>query len=349
MDMAFHEALVMNAGGPYSRLLLQEFAHEASFTYEPGRYEILGPRDQALPTVSVIQDEYHSPSILGYKIRATYYHWLDKHPLVTAYLYEGTTIWLAPEYCRPVILPTGEARLWICFGCPRDEQHWGWITSDPCAAGPEKSEQWIKLSPIDWPLILPSADAPETEDSGEAAPIECSKPTKGDTQEVTDPVAPLAVHTLPTTTEARMPSSLFFKAITEMAASHSTTQRGKGDREGCQHNATSKSPARRVRLESSMALPMMRELQGINALNLEPALPEINDRHWPHDWQKMRQTARAVKGDRKDEFERSLEVINRSAVLPAGGGSKQRMKPPSVQKTQAKQTTGSSSAQHSWQ
>ena len=364
MDMAFDEALVINASGPYSRLPIQEFAHEASFTYEPGRYELLGPRDQALPTAPAIQDEYRSPSILGYKVRATYHHWLDKHPLVTAYLYEGTKIWLAPEYCRPVILPTGQARIWICFGHPQNEQHWGWITSDPYAAVPGKSELWIKPSPIDWPIITPSAEAPETEearvqhliahllgpDSGDAAPSEYGTPTKSDAQDSADLVAPSTGQPLPTTKEARTQSPLFLKAITEMAADHSTTRRGKGDREGRQHNATSKSPARRVKLESPMALPMIRELQGINALNLEPGLPDLSVMHWPHEsWVKqLRQTNRTGKGDRKEEFERDLEVINRSVVLPAGSGNKQRTKPPSAQKTQAEQTTGSSSAQP-WQ
>jgi hypothetical protein len=56
-----------------------------------------------------------------------------------------------------------------------------------------------------------------------------------------------------------------------------------------------------------------------------------------------------VDGDRKEEFKRSLEVINRSAVIPVGAGRKQRTRLSSTQKTQAKQTTGSSREQHEWQ
>jgi hypothetical protein len=320
----------------------------ADFVYEPGRYEILGPRDHDLPTIAVVQEGYPSPSILGYKIRATYHPWLDKHPSVTAYLFEGTIIWLAPEYCTPVLLSTGEARLWICFGCPMEEQDWGWITCDPCAVVPGKSEQWIKPFPIDMsPVSLP-AEAFVTEHSREA-PGKSNRPTKGGTQEITDPVAPLAEHTSPTTTEARMPSSLFSKAISGVAASRGITQRGKGDKEASKYNVTDKSPARPDILDSPMTLPMISELQRINALNLEPSLPEIDDKPWPHDWQKTRQTTEAVDGDRKEEFKRSLEVINRSAVIPVGAGRKQRTRLSSTQKTQAKQTTGSSSEQHKWQ
>ena len=364
MDMAFDEALVINASGPHSRLPIQEFAHEASFVYEPGRYEILGPRDQALPTAPTIQDEYHSPSILGYKIRATYHHWLDKHPLVSAYLYEGTKIWLAPEYCRPVILTTGQARIWICFGHPQNEQHWGWITSDPYPTVAGKSEPWIKLSPIDWPSVTPSAEAPETEearsqhriahlvepDSWEPASGKYETPTTSDAHDAPDLRAPPTGQPLPTATEACTKSPIFLKAITEMAADRTTTQQGKGSRERRQHNTTSKSPSWRVKLDTPMALPMTRELQGINALNLEPGLPNSSVTDWPHvSWiQHRQQTTSAAKGNRKDEFEHDLEVINRSTVLPLGSGKKQRAKPPSTQKTKTMQTTGSSSI-HPWQ
>jgi hypothetical protein len=407
IDMAFDDAFVINASGPHS---IQEFAHEATFVYEPGRYEILGPLDQDLPTTPTVQDEYHSPSILGYKIRATYHHWLDKHPLVSAYLYEGTKIWLAPEYCRPVILTTGQARIWICFGHPQNEQHWGWITSDPYPTVLGKSEPWIRLSPIEWPSVTPSAettvtveansqqklDDQEVESSSCAGFIKpyselCKQaqerlaqktrqqlltsaqapgssrgsssyqaqsgkdeaPTTSDAQDASGLRATPTGQPLPTATEACTKSPIFLKAIIEMAADRTTTQQGKGSRERRQHNTTSKSPSWRVKLDTPMALPMAREMSGINALNLEPGLPNSSAKDWPHvSWIQHRQhthgmATSAAKGSRKDEFEHDLEIINRSTVLPLGA-KKQRAKPPSTQKTKTMQTTGCSSM-HPWQ
>jgi hypothetical protein len=171
-----------------------------------------------------------------------------------------------------------------------------------------------------------------------------------DAHDSSDLVAPSTGQPLPTATEARTQSPLFLKAITEMAADHTTTRQRKGNKEGHQHNTASKSLSRRAKREQSIRI---RELQNIDALNLEPGRPDFSVKHWPHEaWvqqlKQRQQTTTTVKGNRKDEFEQDLEVINRSVVLPLGSGNKQRAKPPSTQKTQTKQAAGSNSA-HSWQ
>ena len=70
----------------------------ANYAYEPGMYEVIGPPDRDLPRSASIREGYLSPSILGFKIRATEYPWLARNPTVTAYLYEGMFIWLAPTH-----------------------------------------------------------------------------------------------------------------------------------------------------------------------------------------------------------------------------------------------------------
>ena len=88
------------------------------YVYQPGRYEIIGPRDKDLSYVPHMREGYPTPSILGYKMRATWHPMLYDYPIVTAYLCEGDIVWLAPEFCTPTILTTGQERLWICFGGP---------------------------------------------------------------------------------------------------------------------------------------------------------------------------------------------------------------------------------------
>ena len=130
----------------------------ARFVYEPGRYEILGPRDCNLQPFCRVIDGYPTPSLLGYKVRVTAHPGLTNHPFVLGYLYEGDLVWLAPGFCSPTLLPSGEARVWICFGNPMHDWEWGWITADPYAMVPGKSEHWISKVP-DYPTVAPCCDA----------------------------------------------------------------------------------------------------------------------------------------------------------------------------------------------
>ena len=142
-----------------------------------------------------------------------------------------------------------------------------------------------------------------------------------------------------------------------VAAGCDTTQGIKGYKEAGKRSATDGPPAR-PNLKSTMKVPMMSELQRINALNLEPSLPKLDDKPWPHDWKKTRQTIEAVEGDRKNEFLHSLEVINRSTVQPLGARQRQRTRPQTMQVKQttdasltstAKNPAGSSREQYEWQ
>jgi hypothetical protein len=330
----------------------------AGFVYEPGMYEIVGPRDCDLPITTVVRDGYSSPSILGYKIRATHYPWLVSNPIVTAHLYEGTVFWLAPEYCTPTLLSTGEARLWICFGSPTDEQHWGWITCDPFAVVPGKSEQWIRKL-ADVVLTMPPEEGLTT-DCPLTTSEESGTMTKQSTQRHSDQDPTTAEDTAPAAEDIRKSSSPFSRAMSKVAVSRDTKQKNQGYKEtGTYHEckATYDPPARRSTLSSPMTTPMIAEMERINALNLEPSLPKV-ELPWPNDWRQERHTNAAVKGDRKAEFLHSLEVINRSTVQPAGTGRQQRRRQQPLQEAQApgsssdraaKDLTGSGSEKYKWQ
>ena len=201
----------------------------ATFVYEPGMYEIVGPRDCDLPITTVVRDGYSSPSILGYKIRATHYPWLVSNPIVTAHLYEGTVFWLAPEYCTPTLLSTGEARLWICFGSPMDEQHWGWITCDPFAVVPGKSEQWIrKLAEV--VLTMPPEEG-LTSDCPLITSEESGTMTKQSTQRHSDHEPTTAEDIPPAAEDIRKSPSLFSRAIEEVTGGRDPKQKNQGYKE----------------------------------------------------------------------------------------------------------------------
>jgi hypothetical protein len=93
----------------------------------------------------------------------------------------------------------------------------------------------------------------------------------------------------------------------------------------------------------------------INALNLEPSLPKLDDKSWANCWRQRRHVKTTVEGDRKAEFLQSLEVINKRQ---AGKGQQQHKRQQLPQEAQApgsssdqaaKGTTGTSGEQRKWQ
>jgi hypothetical protein len=332
----------------------------ASYAYEPGMYEILGPHDCDLPRTTVVREGYFSPSILGYKIRATYYPWLVSNPIVTACLYEGTVVWLAPDYCTPTVLSTSEARIWICFGNSANEQHWGWITCDPYAAEPSKSDPWIKKLTDS----VPATTATQTPayDALLTTPEENSNMTTQSAQEVSNSNVIVATEPMSATgDEHRDDGSPLSRAMAIVRASRDTRPKNSGYKETgtyYEFNTAHDPRAKRPTLSSPMKTSMISEMERINALNLEPSLPKLEDKTssgWINVWRQNRHVNVAKGGDRKLEFLQSFETINRRQ---AGKGQQQQKRQQQLQEAQTPGsskdqatagTTGSSSEPHKFQ
>ena len=121
----------------------------ADYSYTPGWYEVVGPRDANLELYSEVKADtggYLTPSVMGHKISATCEPVFDTEHFVMAYLYEGHVIWIAPQHRIPLLLPSDEARVFVCFGNPENESDWGWITCNPCANNQRPYEHWIRMS-----------------------------------------------------------------------------------------------------------------------------------------------------------------------------------------------------------
>ena len=116
----------------------------ATFAYEPGMYEILGPWECSLARTAFFREGYLVPSILGYKMRVTTCPLLVPNPEVVAHLHEGSIVLVTPELCTPTLLTTGEARTLMCFGNVHNQQHWGWITTNPCVGDSWANHSWIR-------------------------------------------------------------------------------------------------------------------------------------------------------------------------------------------------------------
>jgi hypothetical protein len=338
----------------------------ANFAYRPGMYEILGPPDCDLPRCAHVQEGYTSPSILGFKIRATYHPWLSRNPTVTAYLHEGMIVWLDPKHRVPFMLSTGETRIWICFGTYEDEQHWGWITSDPYAAEHGKSHPWIKKMsdsmeyytehlPREYHMvgILHGASALHRQQeyymvghsdsssspnnaAAEHASVIKSAPTSsqhskdeeapGDDDDVragtgeTDHSIDAAGETGAAGLEEAKPGDTErSKEVTVNDAVISVRQMNLGDSSEnkddiAQRNRTvtahKKSRSREMRRIQATKIA---ELVRINAMNLEPSLPrkEMTPKEMTRAHQMAMIPNETFGGDRKKEFQHSLDIINR--------------------------------------
>ena len=141
-------------------------------------------------------------------------------------------------------------------------------------------------------------------------------------------------------------------------ASKDTKQKNRGYKESGSYydvNSGRDPRAKRITPGSSMKTSMIAEMVRINALNLEPSLPKLDDKTWANCWRQRRHVNKTVEGDRKAEFLQSLEVINKRQ---AGKGQQQHKRQQLPQDAQAsgsssdqatKSTAGSSSEQHKWQ
>ena len=375
-----------------------QFAH---FAYDPGMYEILGPPDCDLPRYAQVQEGYTTPSVLGFKLRATYHPWLTRSPIVTAHLHEGMIVWLAPEHRVPFMLPTGETRVYVCFGAYDEEQHWGWITSDPYADQYGQSYPWIKkmsdnaecvtehlprvyLGPntdlgedmqIEWPpgLILSMynlghsvADTvpnlattrqasvaqrasianhhcKDEEASGDDDDVHSRN---GETNHSTD-VADETCATHSEEPESGPPADKAKKFHESLAAVRQLYRNDDGEDKDqvAQRNRTVAahkiSQSRELRRKQATK---MSELARINSLNLEPGLTrgEITPRGTARAHRIAIMGNETSEGDRKKEFQHSLDIINKRQVDKER--HRQKQAPRHQQQPQDVQESESSSA-----
>ena len=305
------------------------------YVYLPGRYEIIGPRDKDLSYVPHMREGYPTPSILGYKMRATWHPMLYDYPIVTAYLCEGDIVWLAPEFCTPTILTTGQERLWICFGDPYKEWEWGWITSNPHAMVPLQSHCWLRKLPDYFAAagthtdMAPSASqevhtrgndnmaAGSTADdttegfSSSTTPITTAStlqavignPVVADKEaHVVQEQATLSQEATPPTGMDPQPSrQLFTRAVSEITTCQPNTQlRTKGDYDSVS-DTTSGNVQRRPRASMTM-----------KALNLEPSKIAARIQQLVRINTLNLEPGRIADKESKGEFLRPLEIINRS-------------------------------------
>ena len=265
------------------------------YVYLPGRYEIIGPHDKDLSYVPHMREGYPTPSILGYKMRATWHPMLYDYPIVTAYLCEGDIVWLAPEFCTPTILTTGQERLWICFGDPYKEWEWGWITSNPHAMVPLQSHCWLRKLPDYFAAAGTHTDmAPSA--SQEVHTRGNDNMAAGSTAD--DTTEGFSSSTTPITTASTLQAVIGNPVVADKEA-HVVQEQATLSQEATTPTGMDPQPRRRasrtmkaLNLEPSKIAARIQQLVRINTLNLEPG--------------------RIADKDSKGEFLRSLEIINRS-------------------------------------
>jgi hypothetical protein len=277
-------------------------------------------------------------------------------------MYEGMVVWLAPEHCVPILLSTGEGRLWICFGDCANQQHWGWITCDPYAAEPWKSHPWIRKLTDDLDTMF------STETSSYDAFMNTLKVSSTETIQNLQETSSQQN----TDTAEAMPAA--GKELEDCRGTERTNQMPidnavideKQMSIGCdivnRDDATHLSRALsivRASRHKKRTIPGSRiaEMIRINALNLEPSVPQFGvTKNRVTIAQQMAQKAdKASGGDRKMEFQQSLEIINRRR---AGKEQQQQNRQQQQQDAQAsgsssghatKDTSGSSNELYEWQ
>jgi hypothetical protein len=282
-------------------------------------------------------------------------------------------VWLAPEHRVPTVLSTGEARFWICFGDCANEQHWGWITCDPYAAEPWKSYPWIKkltddlstLNSTETPSYdaflttlkassteaiqsLQEANSQETTDAAEAMPAAGKEPEAcRDIERPNQMSSPRATldekqMSLGYDSMNRDNATHFSRAVSIVRASSDKKQRSRGC--GDAEALSGRDPQAKRALSGNsppMKTSMISEMKRINALNLEPSLPKLEEKTrngWLTFRQQTRNANKATGGGRKMEFQQSLEVISRRQA-----GKEQQQQSRQQQQQQDAQASGSNS------